>query len=136
MILQTFDPYHWIIKKVMEYDFKALYTKELADRRHFNYPPYYKLIKLVLLHKKSDHLHKGASQLASQLKKYLGNRVLGPEFTIIPRINNYYQQQILLKVENKLSVSKVKEFIQNTINLWTKKDYSKSIRIKIDVDPL
>jgi primosomal protein N' (replication factor Y) len=74
--------------------------------------------------------------LARQLKKYLGNRVLGPEFTIIPRINNYYQQQILLKVENKLSVSKVKEFIQNTINLWTKKDYSKSIRIKIDVDPL
>ena len=74
--------------------------------------------------------------MARQLKKHLGNRVLGPEFTIIPRINNYYQQQILLKVENKLSVSKVKEFIQNTINLWTKKDYSKSIRIKIDVDPM
>ena len=136
VILQTFDPYHWVIKRVMEYDFKALYTQELADRRHFNYPPYYKLIKLVLLHKKSDYLHKGASQLARKLKKHLGNRVLGPEFTIIPRINNYYQQQILLKVENKLSVSKVKEFIQNTINLWTKKDYSKSIRIKIDVDPL
>ena len=136
VILQTFDPYHWVIKRVMEYDFKALYTQELADRRHFNYPPYYKLIKLVLLHKKSDYLHKGASQLARKLKKHLGNRVLGPEFTIIPRINNYYQQQILLKVENKLSVSKVKEFIQNTINLWTKKDYSKSIRIKIDVDPM
>ena len=64
MILQTFDPYHWVIKRVMEYDFKALYIQELADRRHFNYPPFYKLIKLVLLHKKSDHLHKGASQLA------------------------------------------------------------------------
>ena len=90
----------------MEYDFKALYKQELADRKHFNYPPFYKLIKLVLLHKKSDHLHKGASQLALQLKKHLGSRVLGPEFTIIPRINNYYQQQILLKLENSLSISK------------------------------
>ena len=53
VILQTFDPYHWVIKKVMEYDFKSLYRQELADRKHFKYPPYYKLIKLVLLHKNS-----------------------------------------------------------------------------------
>ena len=136
VIIQTFDPYHWVIKRVMEYDFKALYKQELADRKHFNYPPFYKLIKLVLLHKKSDHLHKGASQLALQLKKHLGSRVLGPEFTIIPRINNYYQQQILLKLENSLSISKVKEFVQNTISGWTQENYNKSIRVKIDVDPL
>ena len=136
VIIQTFDPHHWVIKRVMEYDFKALYKQELADRKHFNYPPFYKLIKLVLLHKKSDHLHKGASQLALQLKKHLGSRVLGPEFTIIPRINNYYQQQILLKLENTLSISKVKEFVQNTISGWTQENYNKSIRVKIDVDPL
>ena len=136
VILQTFDPYHWVIKKVIEYDFKSLYKQELADRKHFNYPPYYKLIKLVLLHKKSGYLFTGAHQLAHQLKKQLGDRVLGPEFTIIPRINTYYQQQILLKVENKLSMTKVKEFVQSTIDIWGKEDYSKSIRVKIDVDPM
>ena len=136
VILQTFDPYHWVIKKVIEYDFKSLYKQEFADRKHFNYPPYYKLVKLILLHKKSDHLYSGANQLAHQLKKQLGDRVLGPEFTVIPRINTYYQQQILLKVENKLSMNKVKEFIQNTIDMWGKEDYSKSIRVKIDVDPM
>lgn len=136
VILQTFDPYHWVIKKVIEYDFKSLYKQELADRKHFNYPPYYKLIKLVLLHKKSGYLFTGAHHLAHQLKKQLGDRVLGPEFTIIPRINTYYQQQILLKLENKLSMTKVKEFVQSTIDIWKKEDYSKSIRVKIDVDPI
>ena len=136
VVLQTFDPYHWVIKKVIEYDFKSLYKQELADRKHFNYPPYYKLIKLVLLHKKSGYLFTGAHQLTHQLKKQLGDRVLGPEFTIIPRINTYYQQQILLKVENKLSMTKVKEFVQSTIDMWGKEDYSKSIRVKIDVDPM
>jgi primosomal protein N' len=61
---------------------------------------------------------------------------LGPEFTIIPRINNYYNQQILLKVENSLSLSKVKEYVQLSINRWSKVEGSKSIRVKIDVDPM
>ena len=90
----------------------------------------------MLLHKKSGYLFTGAHQLANQLKKKLGDRVLGPEFTIIPRINTYYQQQILLKLENKLSMVKVKEFIKNTIEIWAKEDYSKSIRVKIDIDPM
>jgi len=61
---------------------------------------------------------------------------LGPEFTIIPRINNYYNQQILLKVENSLPLSKVKEYVQLSINRWSKTEGSKSIRVKIDVDPM
>lgn len=136
VILQTFDPYHWVIKRVMEYDFKSLYKQELADRKHFNYPPYFKLIKMVLLHKKSGFLFTGAHNLAKKLKIQLGDRVLGPEFTIIPRINTYYQQQILLKIENEISMSKVKEYIQNTIDVWGKEESSKSIRLKIDVDPM
>ena len=136
VILQTFDPYHWVIKKVMEYDFKSLYKQELADRKHFKYPPYFKLIKLVLIHKNSSYLVEGANNLTIELKKRLGERVLGPEFTIIPRINNYYNQQILLKIENALALSKVKEFVQLTINLWSKKEGSKSIRVKVDVDPM
>jgi primosomal protein N' (replication factor Y) len=136
VILQTFDPYHWVIKRVMEYDFKSLYKQELADRKHFNYPPYFKLIKMVLLHKKSGFLFTGAHNLAKKLKFHLGDRVLGPEFTIIPRINTYYQQQILLKIENEISMSKVKEYIQKTIDVWGKEESSKSIRVKIDVDPM
>ena len=136
VILQTFDPHHWVIKKVMEYDFKSLYKQELADRKHFKYPPYYKLIKLVLMHKNSNYLIVGAKDLALVLKKRLGERVLGPEFTIIPRINNYYNQQILLKVENTLSLTNVKEFVQLSINRWSMMEVSKSIRVKVDVDPM
>ena len=136
VILQTFDPNHWVLKKVMEYDFKSLYKQELTDRKHFKYPPYFKLIKLVLMHKNSSYLIAGANDLSIVLKKRLGERVLGPEFTIIPRINNYYKQQILLKVENALSLSKVKEFVQLSINGWSSKEGNKSIRVKVDVDPI
>jgi primosomal protein N' (replication factor Y) len=136
VILQSFDPYHWVLQKVMDYDFDALYQQELADRKHFKYPPFYRMIKMTLLHKKSANLFSGANFLANQLKSQLGDRVLGPEFTIIPRINNYYQQQIIIKIEKELSLSKVKAHIRQLIDQWSKEDVSKSIRVKIDVDPM
>ena len=136
VILQSFDPYHWVLQKVMDYDFDALYQQELADRKHFKYPPFYRMIKMTLLHKKSANLFSGANLLANQLKSHLGERVLGPEFTIIPRINNYYQQQIILKIERELSLSKVKAHIRQLIDQWSKEEVSKSIRVKIDVDPM
>ena len=33
-------------------------------------------------------------------------------------------------------MSKVKEYIQSTIDVWGKEESSKSIRVKIDVDPM
>ena len=136
VILQSFDPYHWVLQKVMEYDFKSLYKQELADRKYFKYPPFYRLIKMTLLHKKSENLFNGSNLLAKELKQHLGDRVLGPEFTIIPRIKNNYQQQIILKIEKELSLTKVKSHIRQILDSWSQKKESKSIRVKIDVDPM
>jgi len=136
VILQSFDPHHWVIQKVMEYDFKSLYKHELADRRHFKYPPFYKMIRLTLLHKDSGNLFTASNFLANELRLHLNDRVLGPEFTIIPRIKNNYQQQIILKIEKELSLSKVKAHIRQILDIWSKREESKSVRVKIDVDPM
>ena len=136
VILQSFDPHHWVLQKVMNYDFDSLYNQELADRKHFKYPPFYRMIKMILLHKKSPNVYSAAHLLANQLRNHLGDRVLGPEFTIVPRINNYYQQQIVLKIEKELSLTKVKAHIKEIIDCWSKEEVSKSIRVKIDVDPM
>ena len=63
------------------------------------------MIKMILLHKKSSNLYSGAQLLANKFRNHLGDRVLGPEFTIVPRINNYYQQQIILKIEKVIFFS-------------------------------
>ena len=136
VVLQSFDPHHWVLQKVMNYDFDSLYSQELADRKHFKYPPFYRMIKMTLLHKKSPNVYSGAHHLATLLRNHLGDRILGPEFTIVPRINNYYQQQIILKIEKELSLSKVKAHIREIIDHWSKEEVSKSIRVKIDVDPM
>ena len=136
VILQSYDPHHWILQKVMEYNDEAFYKQELADRKHFNYPPFYHLIHLTLLHKRVEVLSEGSRELGKRLKKKLGNRVLGPEFTIIPRINTYYQHQFIIKLEKSLSYSKLKKYLKDEIDRWNAEKSHKSIRVKIDVDPM
>ena len=136
VILQSFDPHHWILQNVMEYNDEAFYKQELADRKHFNYPPFYHLINLTLLHKRLEVLSEGSRELGKRLKKKLGNRVLGPEFTIIPRINTYYRHQFIIKLEKSLSYVKLKKYLKDEIDRWNTEKSHKLIRVKIDVDPM
>jgi len=136
VILQSFDPQHWILQNVMEYNDEAFYKQELADRKYFNYPPFYHLINLTLLHKRLEVLSEGSRELGKRLKKKLGNRVLGPEFTIIPRINTYYRHQFIIKLEKSLSYVKLKKYLKDEIDRWNTEKSHKLIRVKIDVDPM
>ena len=136
VIMQSFDPHHWILQKIMEYNDEAFYTQELSDRKHFKYPPFYHLINLLLLHKKVEVLSDGSRELGKRLRQKLGGRVMGPEFTIIPRINTYYQHQFVIKLEKDLSYSKVKQYISEVIDKWNAEKAYKAIRVKIDVDPM
>ena len=120
----------------MEYNDESFYTQELSDRKHFKYPPFYHLINLLLLHKKVEVLSEGSRELGKRLRQKLGGRVMGPEFTIIPRINTYYQHQFVIKLEKDLSYSKVKQYISEVIDKWNAEKAYKAIRVKIDVDPM
>ena len=51
-------------------------------------------------------------------------------------IKNNYQQQIILKIEKELSLTKVKTHIRMILDNWSQNKESKSIRVKIDVDPM
>jgi len=62
--------------------------------------------------------------------------VLGPEYPLVTKVQNFYQKKILLKIERDKYSLKMKDMVTDSINIFLKKgkDYSK-VRIKIDVDP-
>lgn len=135
VIVQTKQPDHWIIEKVMQNDYVSFYTNELVERRNFHYPPFYKLIVLTLKHKDNNVIDSAAKDLADALKGIFGERILGPEYPLVQRIFNFYLKQITIKIERDLSQKKVKDTIASCIeNFYAKVDH-RSVRISIDVDP-
>lgn len=135
VILQTGDPDHWVIQKVIEHDYVGFYKSEIIERKNYFYPPFFKIIQITLKHRDENLIIASSQQLADSLKSVFKERVLGPEYPIVKRVHNLYMKQIILKIERDASDKRVKEKLQQLIDDFYSKPQNKSIRIVIDVDP-
>ncbi len=135
VILQTHNPTHWLIDRIIEHDYINFAEFEISERRNFHYPPFYKIIRFSLKHVSREKVENGAASFAQQLRATFSERVIGPEYPIIPRINNQYIKEIVLKIENDAPLKKVKERIAELTDQFYSVPDFKPIRLVIDVDP-
>jgi primosomal protein N' (replication factor Y) len=134
VIIQTSNPDHWVLERVKEHDFKGFYDTEIQERQMFFYPPYYKIIDLTLRNTDEIKLNSAAQNLVDKLRPVFKERVVGPEFPIIKRIQNFYIKEIKIKIEKDAPERKVKEKLQEIIDLFYAEPSNKSTRLSIDVD--
>lgn len=136
VIIQTYDPSHRVIRQVIENDYADLYQTEMAERKNFKYPPFYRIINLDIKHKDPEKLYQQAEYLAGELRKQFGDRVIGPEAPLIGRIRNYYIKSIMLKLERDgISIPKAKNILRDVITQFQTTKLSKGCIIQPDVDP-
>ncbi len=136
VIIQTYDPYHSVIRYVIDNDYMAMYNSQIAERFAYKYPPIYKLIQISLKHKNADKLNTSARELAIVLRKTFGQRILGPEYPVISKIRNEYIKNILLKLEKEFSLSKAKSMLAEHIENFKSDKDNAGVRVMIDVDPM
>lgn len=135
VIIQTGDPDHWVIQKIIDHDYEGFYNSEIIERKNFFYPPFYKIIDITLKHKHENALDVSSLELANKLKEVFKERVLGPEYPVVRRVKNMYLKKITLKIERDAPERKVKERLQQIINEFYISPSNKNIRIVTDVDP-
>jgi primosomal protein N' (replication factor Y) len=135
VFLQTFQPNHRVIKNVIEENYDALYEAEMEQRLQFNYPPYYKIIKLVFKSKDYNRLNEASDWMAVYLKQIFHQNVLGPEYPGIARIRNQYIKHIIIKIPPKQSLTKTKSYLKTGIDRYENVSKFRSVRLNIDVDP-
>lgn len=135
VIIQTSDPSHKIIRLLIRHDYKTMFRLQMDERKAFNYPPFNRMIKIILKHKDRSQLNYFADKLASDLKKQFGKRVLGPEFPVISRLQQWYLKTIILKIERERPLSPAKQSILDSISVIEKLEKASSLKISVDVDP-
>ena len=136
VVLQTKSPELPVIRYVLANDYRSLYHDQLEERRMFRYPPFYRLIYVFLKHRVSDLLEQAAEEMASSLRKSLGERVLGPDKPPVSKVQTLYIRKIMVKVEQKASMSKVNEFLQFVQRRILSDERFRTIQIYYDVDPM
>ena len=136
VIIQTYDPSHPVLQDVLHNDFKGLYEKQMATRRQFGYPPFYRLVMIRLKHKDYQKLNPAATELSSMLRPIFKQDLLGPEYPIVSRVKNFYIKQMLVKFNREHNAQQVKELIINKIHQFQLLPEYKSVIVQIDVDPI
>src|SRR5690554_362444 len=134
VIIQTYNPNHPIIQKVIQNDYFSMYKQELIERQTFEYPPYFRLIKLTLKHRDFEKLKNGSMWLYQSLKNTLGLPVLGPEEPPVSRIRNEYIRTILVKIPTNKNLKSVKGIISKNLNSFDAISQYRSIKVGVNVD--
>ena len=137
VLIQTSNPEHPMFEKVINNDYEGMAKVELTERKQFNYPPFSRIIEIIIKHKDKERSYQIARTLGIEIKKNLpAGMVLGPEEPLISKIRNEYLQHILIKIErDKVNLSVLKEFLNNTaITVKSIKEF-RSGKIVFNVDP-
>ena len=136
VMIQSSNPRHPILQYVLTNDYIGMYDSQIAERKNFSYPPFYRLIRLTLKHKSREVVHLASKELADYLVQIFGRRVLGPQTPVISRIQNYYLENILLKIEKQASIQKAKTMLVEAISNIRQLPAYKSLQVVADVDPM
>lgn len=136
VLIQAFKMGHPVLHEVKNNNFEQFVARELKERQDFIYPPFHRLIKLQLKHKKPDVVARAAKFFAESLKLKLGDQVLGPAVPGIARIRTLYLQDILIKLPKQSKrLQAIKRLILDLqAHLKSQEGFS-TIRLVIDVDP-
>lgn len=135
VIIQTAQAAHFLIKQVVENNYLEVFEQQITERQQFKYPPFYRLINITIKHKDKFLLDQASAEFATILKQKLGGRVLGPEYPVVGRINNYFLKNILIKLEKDISPSIIKKDVLKDMITLRKTELFKQVRIALDVDP-
>lgn len=139
VIIQTYQPTHPVILNVINNDYEKLYAEQMTVRKQYKYPPFYRLIVLKLKHQNENTLNAAAEVLASLLRPVFGGGntvdLLGPEAPSIPRIQNLYIKNIIIKFKRELNAAAIKQALSERIDVFRHLSEYRSVQLQIDVDP-
>lgn len=103
VILQTFQPDHYVIRAASRHDYAGFYRKEVEHRKRLRYPPFARLVRLEIRSPESGQAEAAARNMFSQIERWIGEgghhatEIIGPVPCFFGRQNSLYRWQIILR---------------------------------------
>ncbi len=100
IIMQTYSPRHYVYGFAKAYDYEGFYKKEINSRELTKYPPYTKIVRLLVLAEDIEDARNSADRLMSRLvtlkNKMSGMRNLQKMSAPLKRLRNFYRYQVVI----------------------------------------
>lgn len=112
VIVQGFDIEHYSIRLAAINDYKSFYSYEMKIRKQLNYPPFCDILLIKIMDKDIDKCFNEGNKIVNYLSG-LDVTVLGPSTALIPRINNIYTVQIIIKYQKYKTIREKINYLNN-----------------------
>lgn len=133
-LIQSYEPDHYSIQAVLKEGNSSFYKQENKIRENRNYPPFCRLLNIIISGKEKEKTAEQSKKLSLFLNNYRDrySEKLGEAPAVLSRVRNRYRWQLLLKFN---SVKNREYIIQLIEKRFMEIGDTDSVEIRIDVDP-
>ena len=135
VVIQTFTPDHYSIRRAQEHNYNGFYNDELPSRLELNYPPYSRLIGLHFSSLNKEKGGRTVARIGETARKlaltFAGGKadIIGPAESPLHRLRGRYRWQMLVRgKDGKVIHILTKKLLEET--------NSEGLEIRLDVDPV
>ncbi len=130
ILIQTHNPQNFIFEKILQDDKKSFYEFEIKNRQALNLPPFARFAKFEI----SSFAEADAKNFAKKLIQNFPSdekvELFGPAPAALQRLKNRHHFLVHLKVAKKVNLQKLISDVLRGLEI------PKSVRVRIDVDPI
>ncbi|KAB2337455.1 primosomal protein N' [Cytobacillus depressus] len=134
VVIQTYTPEHYSVELAGDQDYRRFYEQEMMVRKLHKYPPFYFISLVTVSH---EELMKAVS-VTEKITTYIQSKLsreaicLGPVASPIPRINNRYRYQCLIKYKREPGLGHA---LKKMLDHYQQEMNSGGLQISVDVNP-
>ena len=132
VIVQTVRPETGVIQRAARNESDAFYAEELAVRRQLRFPPFWRLVRLLVRGRSRERVEEAAAAAAERARAagQSGVDVLGPVECPLSMIAGNHRHHVLLRGERLGPVHAAARAVQRG---WKK---GMGVYLEVDVDPV
>lgn len=129
VLIQTFQPNHVSVVCAQAHDYEGFYAAEVKEREEAGYPPFRRLVNVVVSGTARTDVVTASAQIAEELRRAVPcGEVLGPTDCALARLDGLWRRHSLLKLEPGADVSPVAQALDALV--------LPRVRVVADVDPV
>lgn len=126
VIIQGFNIDNYSLLRAKTHDYIGFYNDEMKIRKLLKYPPFYNLCLIKIQSLDLEKCEEESQKIYSYLKDNIEEIILGPSASVMPKINNNYYYQIIIKYKDTKKIYEHLKFISER--------YVSNNKVKVTID--
>ncbi|WP_078547226.1 primosomal protein N' [Litchfieldia alkalitelluris] len=134
VVVQTYTPEHYSVQLASKHDYDTFYQNEMMIRKLHSYPPFYFMALLTISHPEITKVVDVAEKITAFLRNSLSDQtiILGPVASPIPRINNRYRYQCMIKYKQEPDLTSI---LKQILTRYQREISQQSLNLSFDLNP-